>query len=52
MSYLLDTNAFVDHLRRGPASKVTAKLLAAPSGSVYLCTVVLAELVYGAIRRR
>jgi tRNA(fMet)-specific endonuclease VapC len=50
VSHLLDTNAFVDHLRRGPGSKVTAKLLAAPPGSVYLCTVVLAELVYGAVR--
>jgi tRNA(fMet)-specific endonuclease VapC len=45
-----DTNAFVDHLRRGPASKVTAKLLAAPPGSIYLCTIVLAELLYGAVR--
>jgi tRNA(fMet)-specific endonuclease VapC len=50
VKHLLDTNAFVDHLRRGPASKVTAKLLAAPLGSIYLCTVVLAELVYGAVR--
>jgi tRNA(fMet)-specific endonuclease VapC len=50
VNHLLDTDAFVDHLRRGPASKVTAKLLAAPPGSVYLYTVVLAELVYGAVR--
>jgi tRNA(fMet)-specific endonuclease VapC len=50
VSHLLDTNAFVDHLRRGPASKVTAKLLAAPPGSIYLCSVVLAELIFGAVR--
>ncbi|MCC6419067.1 MAG: type II toxin-antitoxin system VapC family toxin [Gemmataceae bacterium] len=50
MTHLLDTNAFVDHLRRGPASTVTAKLLAAPPGSVALCSVVLAELLYGAVR--
>jgi PIN domain len=50
VSHLLDTNAFVDHLRRGPASKVTAKLLAAPSGSIYLCSVVLGELIFGAVR--
>jgi tRNA(fMet)-specific endonuclease VapC len=50
LSHLLDTNAFVDHLRRGPASKVTAKLLAAPSGSTYLCSVVLGELIFGAVR--
>ena len=42
MSHLLDTNSFIDHLRRGPASNVTAKLAAAPPGSVHLCSVVLA----------
>ncbi|HZY88013.1 MAG TPA: type II toxin-antitoxin system VapC family toxin [Gemmataceae bacterium] len=50
MSHLLDTNSLIDHLRRGPASKVTARLATAPSGSVYFCSVVLAELVYGALR--
>jgi tRNA(fMet)-specific endonuclease VapC len=46
---LLDTNSFIDHLRRGPASKVTAKLAATPPGDVFLCSVVLAELIYGAM---
>jgi predicted nucleic acid-binding protein len=50
VSYLLDTNAFVDHMRRGPKSNVTARLLAVPPGSVYLCSVVLGELIFGAIR--
>ena len=50
MSHLLDTNSVIDHLRLGPASKVTARLAAAPSGSVYFCSVVLAELIYGALR--
>ena len=49
MSHLLDTNSFIDHLRRGPASNVTARLAAAPPGSVYLCSVVLAELHYEAL---
>lgn len=49
MSHVLDTDSFVDHLRRGPASNVTTMLLAAPPGSVYLCSVVLAELLYGAL---
>lgn len=49
MSYLLDTNSWIDHFRGGPNSKVTAKLLAAPPGSVYLCSVVLGELIYGAL---
>ena len=48
MSHLLDTNSWVDHLRRGPKSRVTARLTAAPPGSVYLCSVVLAELLSGA----
>ena len=48
MSHLLDTNSCVDHLRRGPNSRVTVKLAAAPPGSVYLCSVVVAELFYGA----
>ena len=49
MSHLLDTNSWVNYLRRGSASKVTARLAAAPQGSVFLCSVVLAELIYGAI---
>ena len=48
MTHLLDTNSFIDHLRHGPASKVTAKLAAAPPDDVFLCSVVLAELIYGA----
>jgi hypothetical protein len=50
VSDLLDTNAFVDHLRRGPNSNVTAKMLTARPGTIYLCSVVLGELIFGAIR--
>jgi len=50
VTHLLDTNSCVDHLRRGPASDVTAKLAAAVPGSVVLCSVVVAELLYGAHR--
>jgi tRNA(fMet)-specific endonuclease VapC len=49
VSHLLDTNACIDHLRHGSASRVTMRLLASPSGSVYTCSVVLAELYYGAL---
>ena len=49
MSYLLDTNSVIDHLRQGQSSKVTPRLAGAPPGSVFLCSVVLAELIYGAI---
>jgi tRNA(fMet)-specific endonuclease VapC len=50
VTHLLDTNSCVDHLRRGPASNVTAKLGAAVPGSIVLCSVVVAELLYGAHR--
>ena len=50
MTHLLDTNSCVDHLRRGLASTVTAKLAAALPGSVVICSVVVAELHYGAHR--
>jgi tRNA(fMet)-specific endonuclease VapC len=49
VSHLLDSNSFIDHMRRGPNSRGTARLLAAPPGSVYLCSVILAELIYGAM---
>jgi tRNA(fMet)-specific endonuclease VapC len=52
MSHLLDANACIDHLRRGPASNVSAKLLAAPVGSVFLCSVVVGELLFGARRSK
>jgi len=50
VTHLLDTNSCVDHLRRGQASNVTIKLAAAVPGSVVLCSVVVAELLYGAHR--
>jgi tRNA(fMet)-specific endonuclease VapC len=50
VTHLLDTNSCVDHLRRGPASNITTKLAAAVPGSVVLCSVVVAELLYGAHR--
>ncbi len=49
MSHLLDANSWIGHLRRGPRSNVTAKLAVVPPGSVYLCSIVLAELIYGAL---
>jgi predicted nucleic acid-binding protein len=49
VSHLLDTDSFIDHLRRDPASQVTVKLADAPPGSIYLCSVVMAELFYGAM---
>jgi tRNA(fMet)-specific endonuclease VapC len=50
VSHLLDSNTCIDHLRHGAASKVTPKLLSAPPGSVYLCSIVVGELLFGACR--
>jgi tRNA(fMet)-specific endonuclease VapC len=50
VSFLLDSNTFIDYMRRGPTSPVTAKLLTTPPESIYFCSVVLAELIYGAVR--
>ena len=50
MTHLLDTNCCVQHLRHGPASNITTKLGAATPGDVVLCSIVVAELLYGAHR--
>lgn len=50
MSHLLDANTCIDHLRHGPSSKVTTKLLSAAAGSIYLCSIVVGELLFGARR--
>ena len=52
MSHLLDASACIDHLRHGPASKVTTKMLAAQPGSIFLCSVVIGELLFGARRSK
>jgi tRNA(fMet)-specific endonuclease VapC len=48
--HLLDTNSCVDHLRRGTGSNVTTRLNGSLPGSVILCSVVVAGLLYGARR--
>lgn len=50
MTHLLDTNTCIELLRHGAGSSVAQKLSAAPVGSVALCSVVVAELLYGACR--
>ena len=52
MTHLLDTNACFDYLRRGSASRVATHLAARPPGSVALCSVVVVELLFGALRSR
>lgn len=49
MSYLLDTNVWVDFLRRKRGSeRVKARLRTVPKSEIRLCSVVKAELLYGA----
>ena len=50
MNYLLDTNAVISHLRSGGKSGVSRQLRAVTPADVAVCSVVRAELVYGANR--
>ncbi|HWG47092.1 MAG TPA: type II toxin-antitoxin system VapC family toxin [Gemmataceae bacterium] len=52
MKYLLDTNTCVQYLRKGSASPISTKLSNFKPGDVVLCSVVVAELLYGALRSR
>jgi len=52
MTHLLDTNACVDYLRSPGESRIHHMLARTPPGSVVLCSVVKAELFYGAQRSR
>lgn len=49
MKFLLDTNAWIGHLRQ-KSPTVSYRLGQHPASDVILCSVVLAELVYGAER--
>jgi tRNA(fMet)-specific endonuclease VapC len=52
VQYLLDTNTCVQYLRKGSASPISARLANVKPSDIRLCTVVLAELLYGALRSR
>jgi tRNA(fMet)-specific endonuclease VapC len=49
MKFLLDANAWIGHLRQSSPT-VTHRLSQHPASDVVLCSVVLAELLYGAER--
>ena len=49
MTYLLDTNMWISHLRNA-VPQVTQRLLAQDPRKIFLCSVVVAELHYGALR--
>jgi len=50
ISHLLDTNTAIEYLRKGAASTVTSRILSFPVGAVCICSVVIGELIYGALR--
>lgn len=49
MSWLLDTNACIDYLKRGTPA-IQERLRATKPGDVYLCSIVKSELLYGAYK--
>ena len=50
MPYLLDANTRIQHLR-GRSAAITRKLATLRATEIQLCSVVRAELLYGALRR-
>lgn len=52
MSYLLDTNACVNHLKYPGQTGVSRRLADTNPADIALCSVVKAELIYGALRSR
>jgi len=52
VTWLLDTNACVNYLRSGDSSRIANRLAQTNAEDVVLCSVVRAELVFGALRSR
>jgi len=52
VTWLLDTNACVNYLRSGAGSSVAAHLAERDAKDIVLCSVVRAELVFGALKSR
>ena len=50
MTHLLDTNVCIMHLRSKGVGPISSRLLQFTSHEVCLCSVVVAELIYGALR--
>jgi tRNA(fMet)-specific endonuclease VapC len=48
VKYLLDSNAWINSIRRGSSSNVSIRLSMTPRKDVFLCSVVLGELLFGA----
>ena len=52
MIYQLDTNTCVEYLRHGSTSTVAAHLATVPEDDIGLSTVVIGELLFGALRSK
>jgi tRNA(fMet)-specific endonuclease VapC len=52
MTHLLDSNACIELLRNPVSSPVSIRVQAAPLGSVVVCSIVVAELLFGALRSK
>jgi tRNA(fMet)-specific endonuclease VapC len=52
VKYLLDTNTCVNILRQGAKSPVAARLAGVGPNDAVLCSVVVGELLFGALRSR
>jgi len=52
MKYLLDTNACITHLRSPANAGIGQRLADVSASDVVLCSVVKAELIFGALRSR
>jgi tRNA(fMet)-specific endonuclease VapC len=52
VKYLLDTNVCVNYLRGGNQSQLANKIASVSPGEIALCSIVRAELIYGAFRSK
>jgi tRNA(fMet)-specific endonuclease VapC len=52
VNWLLDTNVCVNYLRSGDGSPTASRLAETNSDDIVLCSVVRAELVFGALKSR
>jgi tRNA(fMet)-specific endonuclease VapC len=50
VKHLLDSNACIHAMRKGAVSPVAHRIAAEPIGAVVLCSVVVGELRFGAVR--
>ena len=52
MIYTLDSNACISHLRSRGASGVSRRLALVDNSEIVICSIVRAELLYGAVRSK